>query len=138
MRWSDIQFDPPRRTLRQFAGLWLVCFGALGLWHALVRGQTTVGLVLVSLALAVGLVGLILPGCMRFIYVGWMVLAFPIGWTVSQIVLAVVFFGLFTPIGLIFRLLGRDLLHRKPYPELESYWVAKPAPAGPRRYFQQF
>ena len=24
MRWSDIQFDPPRKVLRQFAGLWLL------------------------------------------------------------------------------------------------------------------
>ena len=23
MQWSDIQFRPPERTLRQFAGLWL-------------------------------------------------------------------------------------------------------------------
>jgi hypothetical protein len=138
MRWSDIQFDPPHKTLRQFAGLWLACFGALGFWHALIRGQTAVGLVLVCLALVVGLVGLTRPGYVRFIYVGWMILAFPIGWTVSQFVLAVVFFGLFAPIGLIFRLLGRDLLHREPHPELESYWVAKPAPADPRRYFQQF
>ena len=27
MRWSDIQFDPPRKVLRQFAGLCLVFFG---------------------------------------------------------------------------------------------------------------
>ena len=46
------------------------------------------------------------------IYVGWMILAFPIGWTISQVILVVMFFGLFTPIGLIFRLLGRDPLHR--------------------------
>ena len=41
-----------------------------------------------------------------------MVLAFPIGWTVSQVMLAMMFFGLFTPIGLVFRLIGRDPLHR--------------------------
>ena len=33
MQWSDIQFDPPRKTLRQFAGLWLVFFGGLALWQ---------------------------------------------------------------------------------------------------------
>ena len=49
---------------------------------------------------------------MRLIYVGWMVLAFPIGWTVSQVMLALMFFGLFTPIGLVFRLIGRDPLQR--------------------------
>ena len=67
-----------------------------------------------------------------------MVLAFPIGWTVSQVMLAVMFFGLFTPIGLVFRLIGRDPLHRTRRPELESYWAPKPTPTDLRRYFKQF
>ena len=57
---------------------------------------------------------------------------------VSQIILAVMFFGLFTPIGLLFRLLGRDSLHRARRPELNSYWAPKPAPVDLRRYFKQF
>ena len=44
MRWSDIQFNPPRKTLRQFAGLWLVFFGGMALWQALVRGRTGLAL----------------------------------------------------------------------------------------------
>ena len=38
MQWSDIPFQPDRKTLRQFAGLWLVFFGGMALWQALVRG----------------------------------------------------------------------------------------------------
>src|SRR4051812_46755322 len=105
MRWSDIQFDPSRTTLKQFAGLWLVFFGGMALWQALARGHTTAGLCLAALALAIGLPGLARPEWLRPIYVGWMVLAFPIGWTVSQIMLALMFFGLFTPIALVFRLI---------------------------------
>jgi hypothetical protein len=75
---------------------------------------------------------------MRPIYVAWMVLAFPIGWTISQIILALMFYGLFTPIGLIFRIIGRDPLHRARQPGLESYWSPKTTPADPRRYFKQF
>ena len=45
MQWSDIPFHPPRKTLRQFAGLWLVFFGGMALWQALVRGHPTLGLV---------------------------------------------------------------------------------------------
>ena len=58
MRWSDIPFDPPRKTLRQFAGLWLVFFGGMALWQALVKGHTSLGLSLAALALMVGLAGL--------------------------------------------------------------------------------
>ena len=138
MQWSDISFRPPAKTLRQFAGLWLAFFGGLALWQGLVRGQTGLATLLAVLALTIGPLGLIRPGWIRPIYVGWMVLAFPIGWTVSQVMLALMFYGLFTPIGLLFRLLGRDALHRTRRPEVESYWTPKPAPAGPKSYFRQF
>jgi len=138
MHWSDIPFDPPRTTLRQFAGLWLVFFGGMALWQALVRGHAGLASILALLALTIGPLGLTRPEWMRWIYVGWMVLAFPIGWMVSQVMLAVMFYGLFVPIGLIFRLLGRDPLHRARRAELKSYWAPKPAPADLRRYFKQF
>jgi hypothetical protein len=138
MKWSDIQFQPSRTTLRKFAGLWLVFFGGVALWQALVKGHTSLGLSFAALALVVGLAGLTRPEWVRFIYVGWMVLAFPIGWTVSQVMILVMFYGLFTPIGLIFRLIGRDPLQRARTPGRESYWVPKPAPADLRRYFKQF
>jgi hypothetical protein len=138
MRWSDIQFDPPRKTLRQFAGLWLVIFGGMALWQGLARGRAGLASILAVLALTIGPLGLARPDWMRRIYVGWMILAFPIGWTVSQVMLAVMFFGLFTPIGFLFRLLGRDPLHRTRRPELESYWAPKPTPTDLRRYFKQF
>ena len=138
MRWSDIPFHPSRATLRQFAGLWLVFFGGLALWQGLVRGQTGLATLCAVLALTIGPLGLIRPGWIRPIYVGWMILAFPIGWTVSQVMLALMFYGLFMPIGLLFRLLGRDPLHRARRPGVESYWTPKPAPAGPKSYFRQF
>ena len=138
MQWSDIPFHPDRKTLRQFAGLWLVFFGGMALWQALVRGRPSLGLSIGALALVVGLAGLTRPEWVRLIYVGWMVLAFPIGWTVSQVILLLMFYGLFTPIGLVFRLIGRDPLQRARRPGVESYWTPKPAPADVRRYFKQF
>ena len=138
MRWSDIQFDPPRRTLRQFAWLWLAFFGGMALWQALVKAHIALGLTLAALALIVGSLGVARPETVRFIYVGWMVLAFPIGWTVSQIMLALMFFGLFTPLGLVFRLIGRDPLQRARRSDRKSYWQPKPTPTDLKRYFKQF
>jgi Saxitoxin biosynthesis operon protein SxtJ len=138
MKWSDIPFDPPLKTLRQFGGIWLVFFGGWGVYQGLMRGHATAGLILVVAALAVGLLGLIRPAAVRLIYVGWMVLAFPIGWTVSFLILTMVFFGLFAPIGLIFRLIGRDALARTRRPDAPTYWMPKPAPTNLRSYFHQF
>ena len=138
MRWSDIPFDPTRKALRQFAGLWLVFFGGLAVLQALAWGKPKLGLSLGALALVVGLAGLTRPEWVRFIYVGWMVLAFPIGWTISQVMLLAMYFGLFTPIGLVFRLIGRDPLQRARRAGVESYWTPKPSPADVRGYFKQF
>ena len=45
MQWSDIQFHPPIKTLRQFAGLWLVFFGGLAIWQGTVSGHSTLATV---------------------------------------------------------------------------------------------
>lgn len=138
MQWSDVSWRPDRSTLRQFAGLWLVFFGGMAFWQAWARGRPALGAALGGLALLVGVAGLVRPEWVRLVYVGWMVLAFPIGWTVSQIMLLVMFFGLFAPIGLVFRLAGRDPLQRGPSARRASYWAPKPAPADLKSYFRQF
>jgi hypothetical protein len=138
MQWSDVPFDPSRKTLRQFAGLSLVIFGGMAVWQGLVRGHTAPASIFAVLALAIGPLGLARPEAIRWIYIGWMVLAFPIGWTVSQLMLALLFFGLFTPIGLVFKLIGRDPLHRARRVDVASYWAPKASPVDLRRYFKQF
>ncbi|MEW4568960.1 SxtJ family membrane protein [Tautonia sp. JC769] len=138
MQWSDLSFRPDRRMLRQFAGLWLLVFGGLAAWHGLVLEHETRGLILAGLALTVGWAGLVRPGSVRPIYVAWSVLAFPIGWTVSRLILAVVYYGVFTPVGLGLRLLGRDPLLLRPPGDRETNWIAIPATDDPRRYFDQF
>lgn len=138
MQWSDIQFDPPRKLLREFGLLCLAFFGAIALYQGLYRGHATAGMILGALAAAGGLLGMIAPAALRPVYVAWMVAAFPIGWTISMIVMAVMFYGLFTPIGLVFRLIGRDPLQRKLKPAAATYWEPKATPRDPRRYFKQF
>lgn len=138
MRWSDIQFNPPRTTLRQFAWLWLAFFIGIALWQMLVKANTWLAITFAALALTLGPLGLVWPETVHFVYVGWMVAAFPIGWTVSQVILALMFFGLFTPFGLVFRLLGRDPLQRTRQVNRESYWEPKPTPTDLKQYFKQF
>jgi hypothetical protein len=138
MRWSDIPFSSPPRMLRQFAALWLAFFGGLAAWQGVARGRVGIALGLAALAIVVGGIGLARPALIRPIFVGWMVLAFPIGWAVSLVLLALVYYGLFTPVALAFRLSGRDALGLRPGPDRESYWEPRAEPADVRRYFRQF
>jgi hypothetical protein len=93
--------------------------------------------VFAALAVTVGPLGLLWPQTVRWVYVAWMVLAFPIGWTISTVILALMFFLVFTPVALVFRLKGRDALGLKPKPDAATYWVDKPVITDPRRYLYQ-
>jgi hypothetical protein len=137
MQWSDIQFNPPTRTLRQFAGLWLIFFAALATWQGFMRGHLGLGLGLAVLAVTIGPLGLLKPQVVRPIYVGWMIVAFPIGWTMSRVVLGLLFYGVFTPVAFLFRLKGRDVLCRQPRPDKGTHWTPKPMPTDVRCYFRQ-
>jgi hypothetical protein len=137
VRWSDIDFRPNARKLRQFAGLWTVFFAGLALWQGY-RHHTVAAGVCAGLGLGLGPLGLLFPQIMRPIFIGWTVAAFPIGWIVSNVLLAVLFYGLFTPIGLLFRLFGRDALQLRRPERATTYWSPKPMPTDLRRYLRQF
>jgi hypothetical protein len=60
----------------------------------------------------------------------WMKLGELMGRVVSPIVLGVIFFGVFTPVGVAMRLFGRDAMARRFEPALRTYWVRR-EPPGP-------
>lgn len=137
MHWSDLPRRPTARTLRQFAGLWLLVFGGLAAWYGLHEGRQGVGWALATAALVVGPIGLIWPPAVRWVFVGWLTATAPVGWTLSRFGLVVGYHGIFTPLALWFRLIGRDALRLRWSPAAETYWQRKPVPAGRRSYFHQ-
>ena len=99
--------------------------------------------VAVALALAaLGLTGAVLiwlwPAGARRFYVLWMYAAAPIGWTVSHLVLAIVYYGVVTPLGLALRVAGYDPMRRRFDRSETSYWIKRETPAAASRYFRQF
>ena len=136
MQWSDVTKAPPPRQLRQFAGLFLVVFLGLAAWRWFGGREDAWAIGLAAAAVVVGGLGLAFPGAVRPLYTGWMIAAFPIGWTVSRVVLATVFFVMLTPLAFVFKLAGRDhlWLRRRQRP---TYWSPKAQPASPREYFRQ-
>ena len=58
---------------------------------------------------------------------------------VSHVVLALVYYLVFVPIGLLMRLFGYDPMKRGFDPEAATYWTARdPKASEPKRYFRQF
>ena len=138
MTFSDLPTNPSQKVLRQFSAAWLVLFLTISARQYFSRGHHGAGLVLGALAVIIGGLGLFSPSTVRWLFVSWMVLAFPIGWAISQIMLALMFYGLITPIAFLFRLKGRDLLGRKPATNRPTYWIPKQTPEDVRSYFRQY
>ena len=144
MSLIEIDWNPDHPKLRQFSLIWLCGFGIVGLFLAWRlgcfggAGSWTTPLLLWSLAAAVGLLGLLFPRAVKPVYKAWMAVTFPIGWLLSHIFLAVIYYGAFTSLGLIFRLIGRDPLARHRTEKSDTYWIERSAKASAKRYFQQF
>jgi hypothetical protein len=56
----------------------------------------------------------------------------------SLFLLATFYFGLITPLAFLFRLMGRDAMHREFDRDAESYWISHRQPDNFDRYFDQF
>ena len=124
-------------TLRQFAGAWLLFFGGLAFFRGFVRHQMVLASVFALSALALGPLGLIRPKAIRPVFQGCMAVARPIGWVTSHIILACMFYGVFTPIAFFFKLIGRDVLQRKRRTGGNTYWLPKPRTEDPASYLSQ-
>jgi len=79
--------------------------------------------------------GVISPPVIRPLYVALMRLTFPIGWCVSHVVLAIMYFLLLTPIGFLVRRF-HDPMERRFEPAADSYWFPRQE-AHTDRYFRQ-
>jgi len=67
---------------------------------------------------------LILPATLAPVYKGWMRIGMALGWFNTRLILGILFFLIFTPIGLIMRLLGHDPMQRKIDGDLETYRIS--------------
>jgi hypothetical protein len=128
---------PTARVLRQFAAAWLVFFLLLAANQIWRRGHTSAGCVLAAISL-IGIIGLIKPNALRWLFLVASAVAFPIGWVVSLVMLAIMFYGVVTPVALFWRLRGRDLLQLRDIKEQSSFWVHRDAQPAAERYLKQF
>ncbi len=110
-----------RKELREFGitiGVVLLVLCGLALW----RGRASFPYFAVSGAGFITL-GLIFPAVLRTLQKAWMALAAVMGFFMSRLILAVLFYGVITPIGLLTRLLGKDVLDQRLYTSKASYWI---------------
>ncbi len=133
-----INRNPSPGELRLFGLLLTAALAAVGFMLYRRAGIPALPAVLGCVASLAALLTVAAPGALRYPYLGITYAALPIGLVVSTVVLLVIFFLLLTPLALVFKLMGRDPLHRRLRPEAQSYWHPR-RPAGNRkRYLRQY
>jgi multisubunit Na+/H+ antiporter MnhG subunit len=148
MALISINFNPSRKQLRQFGAICLAVFVLIAALvfhrhkffgvHISAEASRSIAITFCVLGIACIFLAAIAPQALRPIYVGLTVATFPIGWIVSHIILAILFFGILTPIGLVMRLIGRDTMQRRFMPNQKTYWEPRETVTDPRQYFRQF
>lgn len=148
MAMIEVDWNPDRRVLRQFGGIAVAFFGGLGAWawfgHAIVAIDLAphtargVAWTLWALAAYAAVGATAVPAILRPLYVVLTAVGLPIGWVVSHVVLALVYYLVVTPIGLALRLAGRDPMGRRFEPDRPSYWIRRPEEIPVERYFRQY
>ncbi len=134
----ELRLKPSPRELRWFGLLLLVFFwlvAGIVLWTTSARGAA-IGLGATGAALAALYYGI--RPLRRPLFAAWMRLVHPIGWVVSHLLMAAVYFLVVTPMGWALRLARVDPLERRGKPEAETCWTAFPSPTDPSSYFRQY
>lgn len=109
---------------------WIKFTGVMGLSLNLVLGMLSwngfihpvILLAGIGLALLALITSLVKPRWFRGFYRGGMTVSFHIGQTFGKVLLILFFFLLLTPMGLLLRLLGKDLLQIRKTPDAKTYW----------------
>ncbi len=138
MALIEINTNPTPKQLRQFGLLSLLALPfVVWLWTGLS--------VFVAWAFAVGfslaLIGRFAPRVLRPVFVALILITAPIGIVVTELILLLAFFGLFLPLSLLFRILGRDALQRHQWARrgsIQSYWVARSGRPPAKNYYRQW
>jgi len=130
--------DLSKNNLRKFGitmAIAILVFAGLVFWlkHKIIlRPALYCSLTFLSLAI-------ILPVVLKPVYIVWMKFAHILGWINTRLIVFIIFYLIFAPMGIIMRLLGKDLLERKMGIKMPTYWHKKEAvPFNRQDYERKF
>ena len=78
--------------------------------------------ILLTFGVTFCILGIAIPFILKPIYWVWMIFATILGWIMTRVILSLLFYIIFTPIGLILRFFGKQFLELQWDKSKESYW----------------
>ena len=132
-----INNNPKAKELSQFGVIWLPALLLVLVWLVTSRLESrlwTIGLSILA-GVSMGL-GVLQPMNLKPIFVGLQYVTWPIGMVVSYLLLAIVYFLLITPLGIMLRLFGYDPVDKRL--RVGSMWHVRQPMIEQASYFRQF
>ena len=114
---------------RSFGLLFFIVFLALALWPLTKKGE--INIFLISIALIFLVLGLLNSKILSPLNKAWIKFGEILGRVIAPIVMAIVYFLILTPISLLVRLFGKDLIGMKFSNDIKSYWIKRKKHLGP-------
>ena len=143
--FKEINWKPAAADLSKFAWSLIIGFPCIAIVFYLAKWMKTQAqpdahffLMLGGIGAAVGLVCLLIPIIAKPLYYVWYALAACIGLVMANLIFSLLFYGIFTPMGLFMRLIGRDALSLKSKKEAATYWIDAPQAPPAEQYFNQY
>jgi hypothetical protein len=131
--YSDSTLPSERRFGRTITG----AFAFLGLYGIFAHRSRITCAVCLLLSVVCGVITYAQPKALAPLNKAWFHLGDRMGKIVSPIVLAIIFFGILTPIAIVAKLFGRDPLRLKPGAR-QSYWIKRDSQSSATSFKNQF
>ena len=110
---------------RSFGIVFFIVFLLIALYPLTYEGEMRIWSLIISIIFLV--LGLLNSKILAPLNKIWFKFGILLGKIVSPLIMGIIFFLVVTPIGLIMRLLGKDVLNLK-YNKNKSYWIEKNGP----------
>jgi hypothetical protein len=137
MALIELRVNPTAKDLKWFGLILFAFFALVGVLVWRVTGSLAWPRAVWGAAATLSLTYYAVRPVRRPMYIGWSYVTYPIGWIVSHALMAVVFFGLFTVVGMLMRLFRYDPLTRTLDRSAQTYWVPHEDQPDVSYYFRQ-
>ena len=126
----DKFFKKKNKSNKSFGIIFFIVFLIIGFWPLINGEGVRIWSILLSLSFLI--LGLLNSKILSPLSYSWIKLGIIIGNFISPIIMAIIFYLLISPFGIVMRIFGRDLLMKK-YSKKSSYWIKREKKMNPMK-----
>ena len=113
---------------RNFGLVFFFVFLVISLWPLMHDGSIRIWSIIIALNFLI--LGLINSNLLTPLNKLWFKFGIALGAVIAPIVMSIIFFLAITPIRLLMKILGKDLLNKKINKKKNTYWIKRDVPVG--------